>query len=688
MSQRQDRGRALFYTRDSGGRHEMTPAEYVGWARRQAEELGLTFDGTAEALQAMIRDGQDRRGDLFLDYGVSGNLLSRNGLNALLKEALADPSVSHVLIPRRDRLARPDDPVDAVKLESVLRKSGITLVFMDRVCQPLKKGQRGDIGELIVTLVDYEKSGKDRRELAQKMIYAQIQLARRGFSVGGRAPYGFCRWLAREDGIAVRQLADGERVRMPGHHVVWLPGPEEEIAVIRRILQMLETMPATRVAATLTREGVPTPDCGRSRTDRGVKHGTSGVWHQSVIQGIARNPLLSALATYGRRSMGDQVRFTPSGPRTLQEEDYRPDGQPKVVRNPESSLIRQVVPVKFEPITDQERQAKLVAVLDARSGSQRGKPRSQDPARNPLGCRVFDMNCCWPMYRTPYQQSFRYTCGLYQQSHGQKCAHNHVEGPTAVRFLLACLRQRVLAPGLLSKLEGRLLQLAERETSPDGPAQELASKKAQLVELAGQLKRAKRNLALAATDEQFRAVAEVQKELQEQHAALEGAIKALQQGRGGALDPKDEVAKALALLGRLTELAGDEGNYASVGEVFRQLNVRLFLRFGEEQVKKRKLHKLVSGVVTFGSAAPPIRPYEGPTGRRMIKDPAASVAAGSGDSGVTSQPGFTGREGDSLGNVGRRSPRLSRKGRCNKELHQPLRLSFSARRWRFCSRKL
>jgi hypothetical protein len=79
------------------------------------------------------------------------------------------------------------------------------------------------------------------------------------------------------------------------------------LAVIRRILQLLPTMPASRVAALLTAEGVPTPDHGRTRTDRGVRHRTSGVWRQSAIQEIARNPLLAAVAPYGRRSMGDQA---------------------------------------------------------------------------------------------------------------------------------------------------------------------------------------------------------------------------------------------------------------------------------------------------------------------------------------------------------------------------------------------
>ena len=146
MNQPEQRG--LFYLRDSGGRHETTPGEYVLWAQRRAEELEVSFEGTPEEIDAMIREGRSISGDLFLDYGISGNVLSRLGLDGLLKEAVSNPQITHVFIPRRDRLARPHDPLDGVRLEEILRNSGVTLVFMDRVCSARPKGKRADVAEL------------------------------------------------------------------------------------------------------------------------------------------------------------------------------------------------------------------------------------------------------------------------------------------------------------------------------------------------------------------------------------------------------------------------------------------------------------------------------------------------------------------------------------------------------------
>jgi hypothetical protein len=269
---RTTQGRGLFHTRDSGGKHETTPAKYVEWAMEQARSYGVSFRGTPAQIESMIQEGKVADGDLFLDYDVKGNLLSRDGLDALKAEIGRDLSVSHVFIPKRDRLARPDDPLDGVRLENEIRAAGVTVVFMDRVGPPIIKGRRQHIGDLITSLVDYDTAGSFRQELARRIILAQIALAQAGFSTGGRAPFGFRRWLVRVDGTPVRELADREHVRMAGHHVVWLPGPDTELALIRRILTMLDTIAASQVAAILNKEGIPSPDAGRYRTDHGVRH--------------------------------------------------------------------------------------------------------------------------------------------------------------------------------------------------------------------------------------------------------------------------------------------------------------------------------------------------------------------------------------------------------------------------------
>lgn len=410
INARPEAGRGLFYSRDSGGEHDQTPGQYIRWAKSKADNLDVKFRGSPEKIERLIASGQSHDGeDIFFDFCVKGNLLSRPALDAMKAEIVRDRTVSHIFIPRRDRLARPDQTVDGVVLEKELRELGISIVFMNQTCPPLKRGERQHLGELLTTCAEYNESGKFREDLAEKMIYAQLQLAATGFTTGGRPPFGFRRHLISADGQVVRELADGEIVRQKGHHVVWLPGPPDELELIKRILTMIEKLPAARVARTLTEEGIPSPDAGRLRKDNGVKHPVSGVWHATTIVNIARNPLLLATTSYGQRSMGDRRRLTPEGPRLMDDSDYRPDNQPKVIRNPQDQVI--TAKAHFEPLIPESQAERLTKVLDKRAGAQRGKPRSRDPERNPLGTRVVDMNCGWTMYRCQMGNTFRYTCG-------------------------------------------------------------------------------------------------------------------------------------------------------------------------------------------------------------------------------------------------------------------------------------
>jgi hypothetical protein len=111
------------------------------------------------------------------------------------------------------------------------------------------------------------------------------------------------------------------------------------------------------------------------------------------------------------------------------------------------------------------------------------------------------------------------------------------------------------------------------------------------------------------------------------------------------------VGAALAALDRVTDLAG--ATVAAAGDLFRQLNARLFLRFREVRRTQRTVTQVAGGVVTFGAAPAPVALYEGPTGRRALtgQPPAAAIMAAAGDQ--RAEPCGSGREGESLGNVSR-----------------------------------
>ncbi|MBI1347094.1 hypothetical protein GC163_12490 [bacterium] len=647
-------GRGCFYMRDSGGRHEQSPASYVEWAASRARELGVRFSGTPEAMHQMMAGGEPQRGDLYFDNAVCGNRLSRPALDALRHVIQHDQDITHLFIFRRDRLARPDDAADGVRMEAEFRSSGVTLVFHDKILPPLRRGQRQDLGEAISAYIDYDNSGRFRDDLAEKMLHAQIQLARRGFSTGGRPPFGFRRVLVDGSGRVVRPLQDGEIVRQAGHHVVWLPGPDHELDLIRRILSMLESVPANRIAKQLNQEGIPSPDAGRMRRDGGVLHAVSGLWHATTITGIARNPLLRAVTIYGRRAMGDRRRLSTNGPRLLESEDYGHGKRPKVVQNQESERIS--APAHFEPIVPVDQVERLQNLLNTRGGTQRGKPRSRNPDQNPLGGRVFDMACGWPMYRVPLSGTFRYTCGYYLQSNGDHCDHNWVHGPQATRFVLAAIRQQLQAPHFRELMVSRL-QEKLRASASTHPAASTAieAKRSELSQRESQINQVTRNMVYANGPEMVEVFQAELRQLKSQADQLRADLQALEAAAPRPSEkPDDRLTACLNLLDQLPKLAESVENLPAITELFRRMNVQLYLQFSPEKKKKRVLNKLRQAILTTGNATAPIRKYAGPTGRRALHQTSgtAQPAAKSGSAG-TKCPDDSSQEDESLGNTNR-----------------------------------
>ncbi|MDB5387697.1 MAG: Resolvase domain protein [Planctomycetaceae bacterium] len=647
--ERSRKGRGLFYYRDSGGKHDQSLPEYVGWAVRRSAELGIAFDGTPERMTDMVRTNRAVSGDLLLDYCVSGNTMSRPALNQLRGMVEFDLTISHLLIVRRDRLFRPDDPTEALQWETDLRCLGVTIVYMDQILEPLVPGQRVDLGQQIMGMVEYDKTGRFREELAKKMIHAHAGLAKQGFSTGGRAPYGFRRWLMDASGTPVRELTAGEVVRHAGHHVCWLPGPNEELSVIHRILDLIRTVPATRIAKILNAEGIPSPDSERTRKDSGRTHEVSGLWHSTTITNIVRKSLMIAETAYGQRSMGDQVRHSLSGPRLLGAADRDKDGKPKVIQNPKTSIIHGKG--KFEPLIAQEKHEELIEILDKRGGKQRGKPRSRNSGENPLDCRIFDQACSSVMYRTPRNGTFRYECGLYQQSHGQRCSCNHIDGMTATRFALAAVQQQICSPVAKDKIAERLRKRAQAEADSGAELQIIQNKRLEFERIEKDLKKVSRNLALAEDECQFRDISAVQKGLQAEKMACELEIAKLERQSKSRLNVEDEIAAILNSMGRLSELASESSNLPAIGKLFTQVNLRLYLRFMPVQKKKRIENKLVSGVLVMGAGPAPITEYSGPTSRAALKLPKSHLVVPT--TTKDAEPNCSGLEDKSLGNVNR-----------------------------------
>ena len=93
-----------------------------------------------------------------------------------MERAKSDPQLTHIFVPRPDRLARPGDPMDGMRLENEFRLLGKTLVYMSKVLEPVKRGNRPNPGEAILSYLDFDRASGERRVLSEKIILSQIIL--------------------------------------------------------------------------------------------------------------------------------------------------------------------------------------------------------------------------------------------------------------------------------------------------------------------------------------------------------------------------------------------------------------------------------------------------------------------------------------------------------------------------------
>src|SRR3954464_4076500 len=149
-----NKNRGLVYLRRSTDKQEISLPSQLDWALVNAVQHGVPLDADAADVPYMQVRHLHSHKALRLDDGISGSDLNRPGFLAVIQDALADRTVSHLFIYKRDRFARPSDAIPMVQVEKRLLETGITLVFSEGVSLPYPAGQQ-DIARDIGLLFGY-----------------------------------------------------------------------------------------------------------------------------------------------------------------------------------------------------------------------------------------------------------------------------------------------------------------------------------------------------------------------------------------------------------------------------------------------------------------------------------------------------------------------------------------------------
>jgi DNA invertase Pin-like site-specific DNA recombinase len=158
----------------------------------------------------------------YADEGRSGLTAHwRTGLKQLIADIEAGRAdFKAVLVYDVSRWGRFQDADESSYYEHLCRRAGINVHYC---AEPFKND--GSIYAAIVKSIKRAMAAEYGRELSVKVYAGAANLARRGFRVGGGAPYGMRRLLVDRSCMPKRNLRPGEHKSLQHDRVTLIPGP-------------------------------------------------------------------------------------------------------------------------------------------------------------------------------------------------------------------------------------------------------------------------------------------------------------------------------------------------------------------------------------------------------------------------------------------------------------------------------
>ncbi len=221
----------------------------------------------------------------YCDPAKSGLLLkNRAGLKNLLTVVMKETCEFRVvLVYDVSRWGRFQDTDEAAHHEYVCKSSGVPVHY----CAEMFSND-DNLSNLILKTIKRTMAGEYSRELSVKVRTGLSRLAKLGYKCGGPAPYGLRRQLLDKQGRPKQVLEFGDRKALADEHVILIPGPQEEVAIVKRIFQefVYERQSTKSITANLNREGIPFLRGGK--------------WNRGTVRILLQHPHYMGMQVWGR----------------------------------------------------------------------------------------------------------------------------------------------------------------------------------------------------------------------------------------------------------------------------------------------------------------------------------------------------------------------------------------------------
>ena len=319
--------RAAQYVRMSTDHQEHSTDNQEAGIRRYADQHGYQIVRT------------------YADEGKSGlSLDGRNALKQLFDDiAQGDVDFEVLLVYDVSRFGRFQDPDEAALYDFQCKRAGIRILYCAEQFE-----NDGTIGSSIIKTVKRAMAGEYSRELSVKVFAGQSHLIGLGFRQGGAPGFGLRRMLVDQSGKPKGELARCEHKSIATDRVILVPGPDDEVAIVRSIYRdfVAEGRNEREIAAGLNARGIVS-DLGRP-------------WTRGTIHEILINEKYIGNNVWGRTSFKLKLKHVQKAP----DDWVRADGAFDAIVDPGLFCEAQaIIAARSSRLTDDEVLHKLREIL-------------------------------------------------------------------------------------------------------------------------------------------------------------------------------------------------------------------------------------------------------------------------------------------------------------------------------------
>lgn len=266
----------------------------VGLCRCSTDRQDRSIADQEAAIRKWATEHRVRLLRVFKDEGVSGLKLKRPGLDACLEFLQASTAKGTLVLWSRDRLVRPDDPIDGLLMERQVRYAGWELRYLTG-----SNSTGNTLVDAILGLVEHHASAEYLRKLARDSLRNVISRLQAGDVPGGKIPYGYAKAIVNARGKVLRTIPRTAKHRKGRDELTRLvPGDPAEIATLRWIFNEYNggSFSPRALAQALEERRAPRPN-------------KAIPWNAGTVRELLHNPVYVGDIVWNRETSARCVRW-------------------------------------------------------------------------------------------------------------------------------------------------------------------------------------------------------------------------------------------------------------------------------------------------------------------------------------------------------------------------------------------